>query len=83
MPEDPVTGSASGPLTAYLVKHGVIKPPVRVRAEQGDAMGKPGRVDLEVTRSDDNAERVRIGGVAVTVLTGNLRVADDSDRSAL
>ncbi len=66
--EDPVTGAANGPLAAYLAQHGVLRVPARARAEQGDAMGKPGRIDYDVT-----AERARIGGFAVTVLTGEAR----------
>ena len=72
--EDPVTGSASGPLGTYLARHGILEAPVRARLEQGDAMGKAGRVDLELVGSGDTLERVRIGGTAVTVLEGTLRV---------
>ncbi len=76
--EDPVTGSAHGPLAAYLVNQGVLQLPeagglVRVRAEQGDAMGKPGRVELEVKGRPGALERARIGGAAVTVIEGELR----------
>ncbi|ADO73254.1 PhzF family phenazine biosynthesis protein [Stigmatella aurantiaca] len=78
IPEDPVTGSASGVLAVYLVTHGVLKAPrpgevLRARVEQGDAMGKPGRVDLEVLGEAGAVSRARIGGVAVTVFEGNLR----------
>ncbi|MFP2931763.1 PhzF family phenazine biosynthesis protein [Pyxidicoccus sp. 3LG] len=76
--EDPVTGSASGPLGMYLAMHGVVVLPaeggtVRARLEQGDAIGKPGRVEVEVTGRAGQPERARIGGVAVTVLDGTLR----------
>src|SRR5262249_30761813 len=66
--EDPVTGAAHGPLAAYLAQRGVLAVPARARAEQGDAMGKPGRVDYDVT-----AERARIGGDAGTGLPGEAR----------
>jgi PhzF family phenazine biosynthesis protein len=77
--EDPVTGAANGPLAAYLTNHGVLRLPksggvVRARAEQGDAMGKPGRVDLEVTGAGSTIERVRVGGLAVVVLTGDVHI---------
>lgn len=77
--EDPVTGAASVPLADYLARFGILKLPpgggtVRARAEQGDAMGKPGRVELEVTGEPGRIERVRIGGRAVTVLEGALKV---------
>ncbi len=76
--EDPVTGSAHGPLAAYLVNHGVLQLPqaggqVRVRAEQGDAIGKPGRLELEVKGRPGALERARVGGAAVTVIEGELR----------
>jgi PhzF family phenazine biosynthesis protein len=77
--EDPVTGSASGPLAEFLARHGVLALPpgggtVRGRVEQGDAMGKPGRADLEVTGARENISGVRVGGVGVTVIEGQLRL---------
>lgn len=79
IPEDPVTGAAHGVLAAYLVNQGVLELPeaggvVRVRGEQGDAIGKPGRVDLEVKGRPGALERARIGGIAVTAIEGELRV---------
>jgi PhzF family phenazine biosynthesis protein len=75
--EDPVTGSAAGPLGMYLATQGLLTLPaeggtVRARIEQGDAMGKPGRIEVEVTGRAGQPERARIGGVAVTVLVGTL-----------
>ncbi|MCP3064610.1 PhzF family phenazine biosynthesis isomerase [Myxococcus sp. K38C18041901] len=77
--EDPVTGAAGGPLGMYLAMHGVLELPaaggtVRARIEQGDAIGKPGRIEVEVTGRAGQPEQVRIGGVAVTVLEGSLRI---------
>lgn len=77
--EDPATGSAAGPLGMYLAMHGVLPLPaeggtVRARIEQGDAMGKPGRIEVEVTGRAGQPEQARIGGVAVTVLDGTLHV---------
>jgi PhzF family phenazine biosynthesis protein len=78
--EDPVTGSAQGPLGALLAGLGLIaaaegQPTVVYQAEQGDAMGRAGRVQVEVTL-DERGEpvRARVGGNAVTVLRGELRV---------
>jgi PhzF family phenazine biosynthesis protein len=77
--EDPVTGAANGPLAVYLALNGVLSLPasggtLRATAEQGDAMGKPGRVELEVTGAPGAIERARIGGTAVTVLEGTIQV---------
>jgi trans-2,3-dihydro-3-hydroxyanthranilate isomerase len=76
--EDPVTGSASVPLAHYLARFGILELPaaggtVRARAEQGDAMGKPGRVELEVTGVPGQIQGLRIGGRAVTVMEGALK----------
>lgn len=78
--EDPVTGSASGPFAEYLAMQGVLSLPpmggtVRARIEQGYAMGKPGQAEIEVAGRPGAIERVRVGGVAVTVMHGALRVA--------
>ncbi|HET9328318.1 MAG TPA: PhzF family phenazine biosynthesis isomerase [Candidatus Eisenbacteria bacterium] len=79
--EDPATGSASGPLAEYLALHGVLALPeaggdARACAEQGDAMGKPGRLQLEVRGTREGIARARVGGTAVTVMDGTLFVSD-------
>ena len=76
--EDPATGSAGGVLAGYLAKNGTLSLPstggvVRSRIEQGDVMGKPGRLDIEVTGTPASVERARVGGFAVTILEGSLR----------
>jgi len=43
-------------------------------AEQGDTVGRPGRLAIEIERGDGPAPRVRVGGSAVTVLSGSLRL---------
>ena len=71
--EDPVTGSASGGMAAYLWKYGLVRE-LRYSIEQGHLMGRPGIVDIEVDSDGDNPTEVRIAGTAVTVLTGTLTV---------
>ncbi|NOK14648.1 PhzF family phenazine biosynthesis protein [Corallococcus exercitus] len=75
--EDPVTGSAAGPLAAYLAEHGSLRLPaeggtVASRIEQGDTLGKPGRIDIQVTGRPGHIERARVGGVALTVMDATL-----------
>jgi trans-2,3-dihydro-3-hydroxyanthranilate isomerase len=72
--EDPVTGSASGCLGAYLAKHGRVHPGpdgvARFTHTQGHGMGRPGRVEVEVvTRGGEPAE-VRVGGACVRTMEG-------------
>jgi PhzF family phenazine biosynthesis protein len=72
IPEDPVTGNASGPLGAYLLQHGHIEldsgGKFTFETRQGEAMGRPGSVTVEVTRRGAaSAIHVRIAGEAVIV----------------
>lgn len=70
IPEDPVTGNANGPLGAYLVRHGLVSPagPVfRFRAQQGEALGRPGIVEVEIRLENGLPVQVRVGGRAVIV----------------
>ena len=74
--EDPVTGSASGCLGAYLTQHGVLKPRdgfVRFAHTQGRHLHRPGLVSIEVkVDAQGKPETVRVGGAAVEVLRGEL-----------
>ena len=73
--EDPVTGSAAGQLGALI--QGVLPEimPRRLTFTQGDEMGRPGVVQVEV-RPEAEPGKVRgwIGGRAVTVLRGELEL---------
>jgi trans-2,3-dihydro-3-hydroxyanthranilate isomerase len=73
IPEDPVTGSATGGMAAYLWRHKLLREP-RYSVEQGHIMGRPGIVEVEVDGEGDDPLRVRIAGVAVTVIDGSLTV---------
>lgn len=73
--EDPATGSASGPLGCYLVKHALA--PVDAHDDmvswQGVAMGRPSRIHIAIGRDTQGAvSRVRVGGQAVLVAEGTL-----------
>ena len=73
--EDPATGSASGALGAYLVRHGLVeaKPTARILVEQGYEMGRPSAIHVEVDADQTGPTEVRVGGKAVEVAEGNLR----------
>lgn len=76
--EDPVTGTAAGALGAYLVRHGVFPEGkdgiTRIVVEQGIEIGRPGRVEVEIERDDEEFVGVRAGGRAVLTLEGRLRI---------
>lgn len=74
--EDPATGSASGPLGAYLVRYGLV-PLDRADAivsAQGVKMNRPSRVHIRIDAgAPDRITRVRVGGASVLVGEGWLR----------
>jgi len=56
--EDPVTGTANGAVCSYLLKNKIVKDRNLI-CEQGDIMGRPGRVFVEI-----NKDVVKVGGKA-------------------
>jgi len=76
IPEDPATGSASGPLSAFAVKYGLVPraPKVSIVSEQGTRMGRQSLVYIELAygASDDIPERIEVGGSVMPVLSGAL-----------
>lgn len=76
LPEDPATGSASGPLGAFAVKYGLLPraPVVAIISEQGTKMGRQSFIHIELTYggSHDIPERIEVGGSVRPVITGTL-----------
>ncbi len=67
IPEDPVTGNGNGPLGAFLVHYGLLKAPqgiVSFKGKQGEAMGRPGIVEVTVYVKDGKPSKVQVGGHA-------------------
>ena len=69
--EDPVTGSATGAMAAYLWKYGLVREK-RYTVEQGHIMGRPGVVEVLIDGHDDEPNSVQIARTAVTVLKGTI-----------
>jgi trans-2,3-dihydro-3-hydroxyanthranilate isomerase len=74
--EDPATGSASGALGAYLVRHGLVPAAgdVRIISEQGTKMGRRSLVHIRLRMRDGRPTDIAIGGSVVPVLDGRLRL---------
>lgn len=75
--EDPATGSAAGPLGAYLVHHkAVAVEPIdgafRFVIEQGDFINRPSRINLEVKEERGKIEQIRVGGLSQVIARGTL-----------
>jgi trans-2,3-dihydro-3-hydroxyanthranilate isomerase len=76
VPEDPATGSASGPLGAYLVQHGLVERGDRVElvSIQGVKMGRPSAVHIRLRAHGDAVTDITVGGAVVPVLKGRLHL---------
>lgn len=77
IPEDPVTGNANGPLGAYLVKHGLAAAEgglLTFRAQQGEAVGRPGVVEVMVEAEGTTPKLVRVAGRAVIAFQSELEL---------
>jgi len=71
--EDAATGSAAGSLGAYLVRNGKLTPGHTLTILQGEEMGRPSHLEVEVTQSG-NKLVPRVSGAAVKVFEGTIRV---------
>lgn len=75
VPEDPATGSANAALAGYLAARTPRTGTLRWVAQQGIEMGRPSRLEIEADKSADGAiTAVRVGGAAVLMAEGRLRV---------
>jgi len=75
--EDPVKGSVHGALAAYLVQHGrapIVDGLAGLTCIQGVPGGRTGLLYALVQQRDDGWYYVRIGGQAVSVMSGTLSV---------
>jgi trans-2,3-dihydro-3-hydroxyanthranilate isomerase len=74
--EDPATGSASGPLGAYLVNEGIVPAAdeVKIVSQQGTKMGRQSWIHIRLTKVGDEWG-IEVGGSTVPVLTGELHIS--------
>lgn len=79
VPEDPVTGTASGAAGAYLRRFDAFgnDPPAEMRFEQGHFLDRSGEVRVRV------GDGVRIGGRAILALSGTLHLPEADEGGIL
>lgn len=73
--EDPVTGNANGPLGAYLVHHKLVNHNnslFKFKAKQGEAMKRPGIIEVQVKIEDKEPVEVKVSGNAKIVFKSQL-----------
>jgi trans-2,3-dihydro-3-hydroxyanthranilate isomerase len=71
--EDAATGSAAGSLGAYLVRQGKLSPGHTLSILQGEEMGRPSHIEVEVTKSGKKLVP-RVSGAAVKIFEGTIDV---------
>jgi trans-2,3-dihydro-3-hydroxyanthranilate isomerase len=74
VPEDPATGSAAGPLTMHLARHGRVGFDEEIEISQGDEIGRPSKLYARVTGTPDAVETIEVGGSAVIVARGEFKL---------
>lgn len=72
--EDPATGAAAGPLGAHLARHGLAPFGETILFSQGAEIGRPSQLSVVVTGSPESIESVEVGGEAVIIARGEMRV---------
>jgi trans-2,3-dihydro-3-hydroxyanthranilate isomerase len=72
--EDPATGSAAGPIACHLARHGQIAWGDEIVIAQGVEMGRPSALHARAEGGDGLIDAVEVGGSAVVVARGELRL---------
>lgn len=66
IPEDPATGAAAGAFASYLTHIGWLpEGKSEIKIVQGEAMGRPSRLTVEVLGRAAKVEKVQVSGTAV------------------
>lgn len=74
--EDPATGSAAGPLAAYMAREGVLPIDEERVVLQGAQIGRPSYLTVAISGAPDAIADVRVGGRVHRVLQGELYLPD-------
>jgi trans-2,3-dihydro-3-hydroxyanthranilate isomerase len=72
--EDPATGSAAGCAAAWMAKYGIARSDEQIVVRQGVEAGRPSEIFVSANREGDHVTNVRVGGYAVEVLRGTVRL---------
>jgi trans-2,3-dihydro-3-hydroxyanthranilate isomerase len=69
IPEDPATGSATGPMAAYMIKHGLVsgKAGTRFISEQGTKIGRRSILHVLIT-----GEAIEVGGYVTPLVEATM-----------
>jgi trans-2,3-dihydro-3-hydroxyanthranilate isomerase len=70
--EDAATGSAAGPFGGALVHFGLVSGASSIEISQGEDMGRPSQIYVDVDGRPGRVTSVRVAGSAVTLIKGEL-----------
>jgi len=71
--EDPATGSAAGGLGAYLALRGLLPSSLEFTIEQGEEIGRPSRIFVEVKVDKmGHPYKVKVGGHVISAMEGKI-----------
>lgn len=75
VPEDPATGSSTGPLAAFMIKHGLLTGASNTRfiSEQGTKMGRRSLLHVRIA-GNKQGEEIYIGGHVTAIAEGRMRL---------
>jgi trans-2,3-dihydro-3-hydroxyanthranilate isomerase len=75
VPEDPATGSSTGPLAAFMMRHGLVAgaPGNRFISEQGTKMGRRSILHVHVV-GQNGADGIEVGGYVTPVAEAVMRL---------
>lgn len=76
--EDPATGSVTGPLAAYMLRHGLVGERKEFVSEQGTKMGR--RSLLHIRIAEDGG--IEVGGYVTPVAEGRWTVSESREEGA-
>ncbi len=74
VPEDSATGSAAGPLSVHLARHGEIPFGEQIEICQGAEIDRPAVLYATAAGEGDRVDSVEVGGAAVIVAEGSFRI---------
>ena len=75
VPEDPATGSSTGPLAAFMIRHRLVSGAAGMRfvSEQGTKMGRRSLLYVEL-HGAGGADGIDVGGYVTPIAEGTLKL---------
>jgi trans-2,3-dihydro-3-hydroxyanthranilate isomerase len=75
VPEDPATGSSTGPLAVYMMKHGLlaVASGTRFISEQGKQMGRRSLLHVKIA-SEGGGKEIFVGGHVTPIAEGEMKI---------